>query len=126
MPKLKEYIKKFIMLKFSGNYKIFDNDEIIVDNNFIGVVTVEKNKDHFVVKEYALTKNGCRAYSIISVKNGVKDGKEIRYWINGKKCFVRHYANGKMHGTSTGWDSNGNLVYCENYNNGAIGPHVVM
>ena len=51
-------------------------------------------------------------------KNGKKHGKSSKWFSNGVKMYERHYNEGKWHGTVTRWWPNGQKMYIRAYNNG--------
>ncbi len=51
-------------------------------------------------------------------RNGMKNGKQIAYWDNGKKRFQFKAVNDTYEGVLKEWDYNGNLFHLAHYKNG--------
>jgi antitoxin component YwqK of YwqJK toxin-antitoxin module len=51
-------------------------------------------------------------------RNGMKNGKQIAYWDNGKKRFQFEAVNDTYEGVLKEWDYNGNLFHLAHYKNG--------
>ena len=51
-------------------------------------------------------------------RNGMKNGKQIAYWDNGKKRFQFEAVNDTYEGALKEWDYNGNLFHLAHYKNG--------
>jgi len=62
--------------------------------------------------------NGEFVYSDEQWKNGRKHGKSSKWFTNGVKMYERNYKEGKWHGTVTRWWPNGQKMYVRGYTNG--------
>ncbi len=54
----------------------------------------------------------------VNYKDGMKDGKWITWYENGRKWTDRNYKDGKEDGKSTEWFANGQIKTEENYKDG--------
>ena len=62
--------------------------------------------------------NGEFVYSDEQWKDGRKHGKSSKWFTNGVKMYERNYKDGKWHGTVTRWWPNGQKMYVRGYTNG--------
>lgn len=62
--------------------------------------------------------NGDFVFSDEHWKDGKKHGKSSKWFTNGVKMYERHYHEGKWHGTVTRWWPNGQKMYVRAYSNG--------
>ena len=62
--------------------------------------------------------NGDFVFSDENWKDGRKHGKSSKWFTNGVKMYERHYKEGKWHGTVTRWWPNGQKMYVRAYSNG--------
>jgi hypothetical protein len=93
------------------------------DQNFqtrYGLLYLTTSDDPFTGRILTIDagENGDFVYSDEQWKNGRKHGKSSKWFTNGVKMYERNYREGKWHGTVTRWWPNGQKMYVRGYTNG--------
>ena len=98
-----------------------------MDNGIVKIYDVA-NQEYFTgyVENTKVNKNGIKYVAEKgNVKNGIKDGKYITYWDNGKVSREEIYQSGELNGTSSKYNIYGDLLEQATYINGELeGPYV--
>ena len=76
----------------------------------------EKSAGKIVVQKKYFANNQLMEYR--EFRNGMKNGKQIGYWDNGKKRFEFVAKDDAYEGELKEWDSNGKLFHLAHYKNG--------
>lgn len=79
------------------------------------VACFDKN-EHPIVQKKFYSNNQLMEYR--EFRNGMKNGKQIAYWDNGKKRFEYTAKNDAYEGALKEWDYNGKLFHLAHYKNG--------
>lgn len=99
-------------LKLNSNDALIRHEERIVYYNallFTGSITEVSKGDTVSITEY---------------KNGLKEGKQLSYYLNGQVKEERYYENGLKTGEHTGWWENGKLKFIYHFSNDEFNGNV--
>ena len=101
-------------------YQVSQNE---YDDNFVsryGLLYLKASEDPFTgrILTVDLGESGEFVSSDESWKDGRKHGKSSKWFSNGIKMYERNYREGRWHGSVTRWWPNGQKMYVRAYSNG--------
>ncbi len=86
---------------------------------FKGLYYQEGTTEPFTGRQVGYWPNG-RMMQDISFRDGLKHGRERRWFYNGSAYYEKNYQRGKLHGTNREWDMRGVLKLDETWEHGQL------